>query len=270
MIFHRSARLKLRPYGTVQICLLFLILLLLSHTIDSRNQRRRWWYALSFITYTHTRLMAHCPGWPGWAGTRKVKPVWILLKQEIVSGSGISRAICKSAPHSRQITMPAPHHSVFYRPDALPALPNECVCVCIVEWPPASSNEGNALPFMNQCQTTAEHWKHPDRKTLIKNNQPFNRNVQTIKNKLVRPCYKLQYLAARCQTWCHWLVGNTDDKLLMNGQLQRTHAGYHDYKAKIKLDGTDVISLQQHWVGNIFTYYLHTHTTHNCNCMMLR
>jgi len=29
--------------------------------------------------------------------------------------------ICKSAPHCRQITMPAPHHSVFYRPDALPA-----------------------------------------------------------------------------------------------------------------------------------------------------
>ena len=29
--------------------------------------------------------------------------------------------ICKSAPHSRQITTPAPHHSVFYRPDALPA-----------------------------------------------------------------------------------------------------------------------------------------------------
>ena len=26
-----------------------------------------------------------------------------------------------SAPRSRQITMPAPHHSVFYRPDALPA-----------------------------------------------------------------------------------------------------------------------------------------------------
>jgi len=27
---------------------------------------------------------------------------------------------CKSAPRSRQITTPAPHHSVFYRPDALP------------------------------------------------------------------------------------------------------------------------------------------------------
>jgi len=38
-----------------------------------------------------------------------------------VSGNGISWAICKSAPRSRQITMPATHHSVFYRPGALPA-----------------------------------------------------------------------------------------------------------------------------------------------------
>ena len=60
-------------------------------------------------------------GLPGLVGTRKVKPIWILQKQETVSGSGISWAICKSAPRSRQITMPAPHHSVFYRPDALPA-----------------------------------------------------------------------------------------------------------------------------------------------------
>jgi len=65
--------------------------------------------------------MALCPGLPGWAGTRKVKPIWILLKQETVSGIGISWAICKSASRSRQITTPAPHHSFFYRPDALPA-----------------------------------------------------------------------------------------------------------------------------------------------------
>ena len=64
-------------------------------------------------THTHTRLTALCPGLPGWAGTRKVKPIWILLKQETVSGSGISWAICKSAPCSRQITTRAPHHSVF-------------------------------------------------------------------------------------------------------------------------------------------------------------
>ena len=61
------------------------------------------------------------PGQPRWAGTRKVKPIWILLKQEIVSGSGMRWAICNSAPRSRQITTPAPHHSVFYKPDALPA-----------------------------------------------------------------------------------------------------------------------------------------------------
>ena len=70
---------------------------------------------------THTHLTALFPGLPRRAGTRKVKPIWILLKQETVSGSGISWAICKSALRSRQITTPAPHHSVFYRPDALPA-----------------------------------------------------------------------------------------------------------------------------------------------------
>jgi len=60
------------------------------------------------------------PGLARWAGTRELKPIWILLKQETVSDSGIIWAICKSAPRSRQITTPAPHHSVFYRPDALP------------------------------------------------------------------------------------------------------------------------------------------------------
>ena len=65
--------------------------------------------------------MALCLGLPGSAGTRKVKPIWISLKQERVSGSSISWAICKSAPCSRQITTPAPHHSVFYRLDALSA-----------------------------------------------------------------------------------------------------------------------------------------------------
>jgi len=52
-------------------------------------------------------------GLPGCVGTRKVKPIWILLKQETVCGSGISWAVCKSAPCCRQITTPAPHQSVF-------------------------------------------------------------------------------------------------------------------------------------------------------------
>ena len=46
----------------------------------------------------------------------------ILLKQETVSGSGISWAICKSTPCSRQKTTPAPCHSVFYT-GRMPFLP---------------------------------------------------------------------------------------------------------------------------------------------------
>ena len=51
----------------------------------------------------------------------KTKPIWILLEQETVSGSGISWAICKSAPRSRQITTPAPHYWVFI--GQMPVLP---------------------------------------------------------------------------------------------------------------------------------------------------
>jgi len=89
-------------------------------------------------THTHTHLTALFPGLPGWAGTRKVKPIWILLKQETVSSSGISWAILKSASHSRQITMPAPHHSFFT--GRMPFLPpnQQCQCTegthCTSEW----------------------------------------------------------------------------------------------------------------------------------------
>jgi len=69
---------------------------------------------LHYTRRTHTRLTALFPGLPRWAGTRKVNPIWILLKQETVSGSGISWAICKSAPRQHPTT-------VFYRLDALPA-----------------------------------------------------------------------------------------------------------------------------------------------------
>ena len=73
-------------------------------------------------THTHTRLTTLCSGLPRWAGTRKVEPIWILLKEETVSGSGISWAICKSVPRPRQITTPAPHHSVFFT-GRMPFLP---------------------------------------------------------------------------------------------------------------------------------------------------
>ena len=79
-----------------------------------------WYYT------THTRLTALCPGLPRWAGTRKVKPIWILLEQETVSLSGISWAICKSASRSRQITTPAPHLS-FLQAGCLSCCPTNSV-----------------------------------------------------------------------------------------------------------------------------------------------
>ena len=48
----------------------------------------------SWIQHTHTRLTALFLGLPMWAGTRKVKPIGLLLNQEIVSGSDISWAVC--------------------------------------------------------------------------------------------------------------------------------------------------------------------------------
>jgi len=101
-------------------------------------------------THTHICLTAVCPGLPGWAGTRKVKPIWILLKQETVGGSGISCAISKSAPRSRQITMPAPHHSVFTgRMPFLP--PNQ----------QRQSTEGNRFRDIASCLTKVADFDPP-------------------------------------------------------------------------------------------------------------
>jgi len=104
----------------------------------------------SYNTHTHTRLVALCSELPGWAGTRKVKPIWILLI--LLSGSSNSWAICKSTPRSRQIAMPAPYHSRLYRLDALPAAQP----TASKHWRPAiytktestgSSNSGSSYPL---------------------------------------------------------------------------------------------------------------------------
>ena len=50
------------------------------------NLYTKMWQGTSLISYkyahTHTCLTALFPGLPGWAGTRKVKPIWILLESE--------------------------------------------------------------------------------------------------------------------------------------------------------------------------------------------
>jgi len=43
----------------------------------------------------------------------------------------------------------------------------------------------------------------------------------------------------------------------MNSKLQRTDACNHDDEAQIKLNRTDIVSFQQHWVTDVFTHNLH-------------
>ena len=72
--------------------------------------------------YTHTHLFNGPFFRTTWVGRyQKGKTNLDFTEARTVSGSGISWAICKSSPGSRQITTPAPHHSVFCWPDALSA-----------------------------------------------------------------------------------------------------------------------------------------------------
>ena len=57
---------------------------------------------------------------PGWAGTRNLKSILILLKQETVSDSGISWAVCKSATRYRQ---PRQHPNTQFFTGWMPFLP---------------------------------------------------------------------------------------------------------------------------------------------------
>ena len=49
--------------------------------------------------------------------------MWILLEQETVSGSGISWAICKSAPRSRQITTSLQYPTTLFFTGRMPFMP---------------------------------------------------------------------------------------------------------------------------------------------------
>ena len=112
--------------------------------------------ALSSYTHTHTTVLLLFWNMSGttWVSryqkgkTRQVKTNLDLLEQEIVSGSGICWAICKVYTSS-QTTTPTSHHSVFYRPDALPAAQ-----------PTASKHRGNWLSrFILKIAIKWRWWK---------------------------------------------------------------------------------------------------------------
>jgi len=63
------------------------------------------------LTTTKHPFNGPFPGLPRWASTRKVKPTWILLKQETVSEWQWHQL--GNMQVSRQITRRTPHHSVF-------------------------------------------------------------------------------------------------------------------------------------------------------------
>ena len=108
-------------------------------------------------TYTHTTILLLCWNLSGTTRvsryqkgkTRKGKTNLDLLEQETVSGSGICRAICKSAPHPRQ---PRQHPTTqfFYRLDALPAAQptaSKQLYLCILNVPKSTCSD--TLPIQN-------------------------------------------------------------------------------------------------------------------------
>ena len=115
-----------------------------------------------------------------------------------MSGSGIIWAICRSAPRSREITMPAPHHSVFYRPDALPAAR------------PCQSIE--ALQFLPTAKLP-EHHSH----SCI--NELHPRRIPAALSS--RPAEFLQHLSPLCKFPAEWW-GNLLSPLPCR-PLQQTH-----------------------------------------------
>ena len=77
-----------------------------------------------------------------------------LLKQDTLSGSGISWAICESASHSRQITMPVPHHSSFFK-GQMPFLPPYQQRQSTTDY---NTCDNNNLSYVQQLVTDHHSW----------------------------------------------------------------------------------------------------------------
>jgi len=69
-------------------------------------------YSIRLLHYIHLKAFFSSKTWVIWH--QKNKSFCILMKHEMMGGSGIRWTICKSsAPRSRQITTTVPYHSLF-------------------------------------------------------------------------------------------------------------------------------------------------------------
>ena len=95
--------------------------------------------------------------------------------------SGISWTICKSfAPCSRQITMPAPHHSIFYRPDARPdAQPTASEHWSLHSWAKIQIHKQQKLQYINRlCEVKVLNWHKQSAAQWAKINKNLTRQMR--------------------------------------------------------------------------------------------
>jgi len=141
-----------------------------------------------------------------------------LLKQETVSGSGISWAICKSEPRSRQITTPAPRHSVFYRPDALPAAQPTASKQCAADAGSATSPADAHLSSQMMIRATmriyeaamSEFLPTPSKSHYIFNLRDFARVMRGV---LLVPADRMTEPDKLIRLWIHEVYRVFNDRL---------------------------------------------------------
>ena len=144
---------------------------------------------------THTHTHTHPFNGPLSRTTRasryqKGEPIWILLKQETVSGSGISWAVCRSASRSREITTPAPYHSVFLQAGCPSCRPTNSVKALKVEFTRPKFTK--LLPYVERSSAVlTSAWQrssHPSRNASTKNGDSVRQKLRLTVQGIIS-CY---------------------------------------------------------------------------------
>ena len=99
-------------------------------------------------THTHTRLTALFPGLPGWAGTRKVKPIWILLKQETVA---VASAGPYASLHLAPDRQPHQHPTTQFFTGRMPFLPPNQQRQCTEGWEMKNKSRLSCQSSVQRC-----------------------------------------------------------------------------------------------------------------------